>query len=302
MSAHSPARCSVVIATLDRLASLKVVLRCLARQTRAPGEVIISAAGDAAAVSAAVRDVKADVLVTVLATSEKSAARQRNQAAAGATGEILAFLDDDIEFEDDFFAQMLGYFEGATPIPGGIAPRITGQDRPPPGRITRLYYRLQSGYADPDYGGRLFGPGINCYPCFGVHSTGLIPAEWLPSTCLFLRADLFRRHQFPAFTGYSFAEDVHLTARVAREAPLFFAAGSAVVHHSLSSEFKQHPAELTAGKLHNMRIIARDVLGRRGWPLWWRWQLHRLFLTAVLVARRPPQWTAELRGVWQLRT
>ena len=293
----STLRCSVVIATLDRVASLGVVLECLRRQTRPPAELIICAAGDGAAAALAAA-FPAPFPIRCVPAAERSAACQRNQAAALATGEILAFLDDDIEFAEDLFARMLARFEDAGLRPGALGPRIRNYDRRAPGWITRQYYRLQAGYAHADYGGRLFGPAINCVPVYGANSPALIPAQWLPGTCLFMPAEIFRRYRFPEFTGYSYAEDVHLTARVAREAPLYFVADCGIVHHSLPSEFKADRARLVAGKLRNLHLIARDILGLRGWALWWRWQLHRLFLTAALLARRPPQWIAELRGIW----
>lgn len=289
----------MIIATLDRLDSLRVVLACLGRQTQQPLEVIIAAAGDVAAVEDLVRTLRPPCPVRVLACAEKSSALQRNAAAAESRGEVLAFLDDDIEFPDDLFARFLTQFAASQPKPGAIAARIAGEDRPAPGRLTRAYYRLQAGYAHADYGGRLFGPGINCYPVFRSDSPALFPSEWLPATCLFMRADLFHAARFPDFAGYSFAEDVHLTARVARVAPLFFLCEQTILHHSLQSEFKSDPAALTAGKLHNMAVVAREILGLHGWHLWWRWQLHRLFMSAVLLLRRPSGWSAGFRGVWK---
>jgi glycosyltransferase involved in cell wall biosynthesis len=293
--------CSVIIATLDRLDSLRVVLECLGRQTQPPIEVIIAAAGLIPPVEELVRSLTLPFPVRVLACSEKSSARQRNAAAAQAKGEVLAFLDDDIEFEPDLFACLLASFAGPAPAPGAISARIASEDRPVPGRLTRAYYHLQAGYAHADYGGRLFGAGINCYPVFRADSPDLFLSEWLPATCLFVRADLYHATRFPAFAGYSFAEDVHLTARIARSAPLYFAIGCLIRHHSLPSEFKADRAALIAGKLHNMAVIAREVQGLRGWALWWRWQLHRLFLSIVLLARRPPGWRDEIRGVWLSR-
>lgn len=291
----------MIIATLDRLDSLRVVLECLGRQTQQPLEVIIAAAGNTAAVEQLVQTLTLACPVRVLACAEKSSARQRNAAAAVSRGEVLAFLDDDIEFPDDLFARFLTQFVGSQPKPGAIAARIAGEDRPAPGRLTRAYYSLQSGYSHADYGGHLFGPGINCNPVFGPDSPSLFPSGWLPATCLFMRADLFHATRFPDFAGYSFAEDVHLTARIARSAPLFFATSCLIEHHSLPSEFKSDPAALTAGKLHNMTVIAREVLGLRGWPLWWRWQLHRFFLSTVLLLRRPAGWTQQLGGVWRAK-
>ncbi|MBA4137492.1 MAG: hypothetical protein C0518_09275 [Opitutus sp.] len=299
MSETAPPRCSVVIATLDRIESLRVVLRDLGAQTTVPCELIIAAAGATGPVSELVRDAALPFAARVIACAEKSSALQRNRAAAEAAGEVIAFLDDDIEFGPDLLARTLVHF--ADPAVGGVAPRIAHSDRPAPGRLTRLYYRMQAGYGDADYGARLFGVGLNCLPVFTKDSPARIRADWLPSTCLFLRTELFRRHQFPAFTGYSFAEDVHLTARVARESELYFLREPTLLHHSLTSEFKRDVAALTAGKLHNMAIIARDVQGLRGFALWWRWQLHRVFLTAVHTLRRPAGWREELRGVWRAR-
>ena len=296
----TPAQCSVIIATLARKESLQVVLHCLARQTRPPLEIIIVAAGDAG--SLAGLSAAGPAPVSVRQSRVKSAARQRNQGAEAANGDVLAFLDDDIEFAPDLFARVLAHFDRLPAARlGAVSPRIANTDRLPPGRLARAYFALQAGYSDPDFGGRLFGPGITCFPVFRAGGPELVPAEWLASTCLFMRAALFHAEQFPQFDGYSFAEDVHLTARVARTAPLFFLRQPSILHHSGASEFKADVAALTAGKLHNMAVVARDVMGRRGWSLWWRWQLHRLFLTAVLFLRRPARWRDELRGVLSAR-
>jgi len=296
-SSRVPA-CSVIIATLDRLDSLCVVLDCLVRQTQPPLEVIIAAAGQIQPVETLARNRSAPFPIRVLACLEKSSARQRNAAAAEAGGAVLAFLDDDIEFEPDLFARMLAPFAGPAHAPGALSARIAGEDRPKPGRFVRTYYRLQSGYAHADYGGRLFGAGINCYPVFRPDSPPLFPAQWLPATCLLVRADLFHAERFPTFDGYSFAEDVHLTARVGRSAPLYFATHCLIQHHSLTSEFKRDAASLTAGKLHNQARIAREILGLGGWHLWWRWQAHRIFLTFATLRSRPARWSAILRGIW----
>lgn len=292
----------MIIATLDRLDSLRVVLACLEQQTRPPVEIVISAAGDFSSLTADLASRPTILPFRAIYSPVKSAALQRNQAAEQAAGNVLAFLDDDIEFGPDLFARVLAHFDHSSESElGAVSPRIANTGRETPGHLTRWYYALQAGYFDADYGGRLFGPSINCFPVFSPDSPELVRSDWLPSTCLFIRTPLFRRHLFPQFTGYSFAEDVHLTARAAREAPAFFLQEPSILHHSLSSEFKSNRAALTAGKLHNMAVVAREAMGRGGWPLWWRWQLHRLFLSSVLLIRRPDQWVDELRGVWQAR-
>lgn len=287
--------CSVIIATLDRLDSLQVVLTDLAQQTLRPVEVIIAAAGDAAAVTALTQRLSPELPIRVLASPVKSSARQRNLAAAEAQGEILAFLDDDIEFGPELFASTLANF--VDPSVGAVSPRATNWPQRRPAYMVRRYFRLQAAYDHPDYGARLFGLGLNCYPIFGGETYSRQLAEWLPATCLFVRATAFNRHRFPSFTGYSYAEDVHLTARIARETKLYFLSDPVFVHHSLPSEFKANRADLTAGKLHNMAIIARDILGFSGWAFQWRWHLHRVFMLATLIVGRPRYWREEIKGV-----
>lgn len=298
---HDPLpSCSVIIATLDRLESLVRVLDCLSRQTHPPDEVLIAAAGDAAAVE---RLVQAHMLASrtrVLPQAVKSSARQRNAAAAVASGNILAFLDDDIEFAPDLFAKLLTYFVTTKPAPGAIGARIPAEDRRTPGQFALAYYRLQAGYAHANYGGRLFGPAINCTPIYEPDSPELTPTEWLPATCLFVRAECFHAERFPLFDGYSYAEDVHLTARIGRAAPLFFATHCPILHHSLNSEFKRDVAALTAGKLRNMTRIAQELLGLHGWRLQGRMLLHRMFMTLATLRTRSPRWWDVLRGTWRL--
>ncbi len=298
-SSHFPT-CSVVIATLDRVPSLLKVLDCLERQTLPPNEVILCVAGKVTELEEALAAKSSRLPIVVLQSELKSSARQRNQAAAQTIGEVVVFLDDDIEFQSDLFERVLEYFATMRPNEmGGLSPRIANQERNCPGRLTLAYFRLQAGYRDADYGGRLFGPAINCFPIFKEDGPQMVAVEWLPSTCLFLRADCFHRQQFPEFDGYSYAEDVHLTARVARENPIYFLSQPSILHHSQTSEFKNDLAALTAGKLHNMAVIAREVMNVPGFR--WRWELHRIFLSVALLLRRPKQWSEELKGVWRAR-
>lgn len=297
----APVTCSVVIATLDRPASLRVVLRCLTAQTRPASEVVLAVPEGHASLPEA--ELKAFPFpVRVVTCPAKSSALQRNRGAEAALGDVVAFLDDDIEFGADLLSGVLARFD--RPPTGGVgalSPRIANGGSSSAGALTRAYYRLQAGFAASDFGGRLFGPGINCYPSFPPGGPELVRVDWLPATCLFVRTANFARHRFPPFAGYSYAEDVHLTARIAAEAPLYFLRDVSILHHSAPSEFKTDRAALTAGKLHNMAVIAREVLGLRGWRLWWRWQLHRVFLTASLILRRPVGWKHDLTGVWQAR-
>lgn len=276
------------------------MLRNLSQQTLPPSQVILSAAGDCHhALSSLIREFEG-LALTVLESRDKSAAKQRNAAAEHASGDILAFIDDDIEFPPDLLESVMVLFDRASDSEiGAVSPRVRNVSHKRPGLFVRSYYWLQSGYLHKDYGAKVFGPCINCYPVYGDDTAcSPIRAEWLPATCLFVRTGLFKRYRFPEFNGYSYGEDIHLTVRIAREAPLFFLPEPSIYHHSLQNEFKLDKATLTADKLKNMRLIAREVLGLSRWQLFWKWHLHRLFLTAAFILKRQNGWQAELRGLW----
>ncbi len=84
---------SVIVVTHDRPALLRDALASVARQVPAPLEVRVGEDGGGSA--AAVAESLPLLEVTVVACSQGQAAATRNAAAAGARGDVLAFLDDD---------------------------------------------------------------------------------------------------------------------------------------------------------------------------------------------------------------
>jgi GT2 family glycosyltransferase len=290
---------TVVIATLTRPAPLERVLRCLERQTRRPTLVVV--------VDASTDNVTAELLhawsdrlpVRHLSFARRSSALQRNAGSTLATTPLIAFLDDDIEFPPEHLAHLTAVFGGSASDVIGVSGRESGQSHPRPRGLARLYYRLQAGYDHPHYGARLFGFAVNCVPCYEVETAELIAAQWLPSTCVVYRRAEFARERFPDFEEYSYMEDVHLSARMARQGRLLFHAGAEFTHRSGTSTFKRDVAHLAQHRMANRRRIAREILRLEGWPLHGRVLLHRLFLTAVLARARPPQWWREIVGTWR---
>ena len=178
-----------------------------------------------------------------------------------------------------------------------LAGRISDMEHGRPSGLLWWYYRLQAGYAHPHYGARLFGPAINCLPHY-ADSGASIPAEWLNSTCVVYRTAAFAAEKFPEFEGYSFMEDVHLSARLAKKWRLFFHADAVYEHRSQPSEFKRDARALAASRIRHQRMVAEDVLGLRGVAFELKFLLHRLFATASILRQRPPQWREELKGTW----
>jgi GT2 family glycosyltransferase len=294
-----PPACTVVIATLDRPESLERVLVCLAGQTQPAESVILVDASSNAATEALAARWSDRLPLVRLPSSDRSAARQRNTGAALATTPLVAFMDDDIAFPSDHLEKLLRVFADDNDVRiAGVSARENNSSHPPPRGLLWWYYRLQAGYRDPHYGARLFGPAINCVPCYSEQAASLIPAEWLPSTCVVYRRELFLAEKFPDFDEYSSMEDVHLSTRLARRGRLFFHAEAPFDHYSGSSRFKRDPVQLARHRWRNRRRVCREVLGLEGPALHARLLLHRLFVSAFLLRSRPPGWTGELRGTW----
>ena len=226
-------------------------------------------------------------------------AQMYKQLLDPATSPIVGFMDDDITLYPGTCAQVCAVFDAdSRRETGGVAVRIDEIQRPEPGAFSWWYYRLQAGYADRTYGGRLFGPAINCLPCYTEVEGDLIPSEWLNSGCVFYRTDLFLRELFPRFDGYSFMEDVHLSARIARTHRLYFHKTARCQHRDGAVSRPRNVTNIARMRIRNQRLVAREVLGLSGPAFEAKLLLHRLFASVSVLRQRAPGWRQELLGTW----
>jgi len=288
---------SLVIATYERAEELRTTLASVAAQTRPPAEVVVvDSSGDDQTLAVAQ---ESPLPVRYERAKKPSAAVQRNQGAALVATPLIAFVDDDVFVPPDSFEKICAAFDTDPEEKiGGIAARIEGMQHRIPHGLLRCYYRLQAGYAHPTYGGKLFGAAINCLPTYTESTGELIPADWLNSTCVFYRTPLYARERFPEFEGYSFLEDVHLSARVGRTHQLYFHRTATFEHHDAPSTFKRNTRELARMRIRHQRLVAHDILGLREPTLTWKLLLHRLFASVSILRQHGPTWTQELLGTW----
>jgi GT2 family glycosyltransferase len=209
---------SLVIATYERVEDLARMLQSVTQQSRPPVITIIVDSSRDERSRELVESMRDQLPLRYERAIAPSAAQQRNQGAKLVETPLIAFIDDDAVLYPDTCAKLCQVFD-ADPDGsiGGVAGRMEGPSRPEPAGLLWWYYRLQAGYRHSTYGGKLFGPAINCYPSYTESTGELIPADWLSSTCVFYRTEAFRAEEFPLFHGYSFMEDVHLSARIGRK-------------------------------------------------------------------------------------
>lgn len=293
----SPPDFSIVISTLDRPQSLAEALASIAAQTHRPRAVIVVDASTGGA-SREVCEAAAALPLQYRKSDAPSSAMQRNAGAESVRTPLIAFMDDDVVLRPETMEKMCAPFadDPAGEI-GGIGGRIDDQQHPRPRGLLWLYYRIQAGYWHPTYGGKVFGPAINCLPCYD-DAPGLIPGDWLNSTCVVYRTPVFAAEKFPEFTGYSYMEDVHLSTRVARKHRLYFEPRAIYAHRSQSSSFKKNHKALAQSHARNRRLIATEILGQRGPVFALKSFLQRLFESFYIVRHRNPGWIDELIGTW----
>jgi glycosyltransferase involved in cell wall biosynthesis len=284
---------SVIIATANRADVLREAVTSLASQTVPPLEVILVDGSDGEATRQLAEELGPTVPFPLrhLRATRRGAAVQRNQGAELARGDVLFFLDDDVVLEPPFVEEVLRVFaEDQSGRVGGVSGIIVNQTYGTPSRWSRLFSRLMAGQARPSYAGRVIGPALNLLP---EDRPGCVQeVEWLYSGATAYRADVFRRHQFGThFTGYSFAEDLHLSARVAQTHRLVNTTRARLFHKDLGGTTHRDWVAIGRMQAINRWVIMTDVLGRRQRHYRVKFFVALAVLLASDLARSPRQGT-----------
>jgi len=302
---------TVVIATRNRPDPLRETLQSLNRQSLLPDLVVIVDSSDGEDSRIVVERLRPALNFPLLYTQTpiRGAARQRNLGAQQTENDLIFFLDDDVILEPDFLREIVGIFErdseGAI---GGVSGTIVNQVYSPLRGFNRLLFALCTGEWRDSYAGRLVGPAVNFLP---EDKPDMVQeVEWLPSGCVCYRKEVFAKHGFANdFEGYSFAEDVHLSSRVAQTHKLLNTTRARLYHHDLGASTHKNWVELGESMVAHRRLIMVSVLGKRRI----RDSVH-LFLyeivygaASLLASRRPlrivcPLLWGKLKGFWKLWT
>lgn len=256
---------SAVVATRHRPHALARTLSSLAQQSAQPAEVIIVDASEedsTAQVCAAPPTGLASELRYVRAGCPGAAA-QRNEGVALARHEAILFHDDDIEFRPDCIARLWAALQ-SDPGLGGVNAMIENQRYHPPGRASRVLFRLLNGKPEASYAGRMIGPAYNLLPEDRPDLPEVQPMEWLNTTCTLYRRQALPNPVFPTrFVGASTLEDAALSLIVRRHWRLANARTARIFHEHLGGDHKRDPAVLAEMELVNREYLMAELLGRR---------------------------------------
>jgi GT2 family glycosyltransferase len=191
-------RVSVIVPTIGRSDSLRMMLDSLCLQTLPVHEVIVadgSATNDTANVTGDPRWGKASLTVKRVVVRPPHAVRQRQAAIIAASGEFLLLLDDDVVLEPACVEQMDRLLSQHSGVVGVIAD-FNNQSWPMPTRAWRFYLRHILRMKEGAWQGRVVGPLLR----FGYNPPPLkpMPMDWL-STC----NTMIRRSAYEKVGGFS---------------------------------------------------------------------------------------------------
>jgi GT2 family glycosyltransferase len=238
-------RFSVVIATLDRTAHLRVALASLCRAIPPPREVLVVDAGAGGSARATVDAFAGNAPFDIVhVPSERGLTRQRNRGIDRATGDVVVFLDDDVTVEANVFAELDTAY--ADPRVVGATGRVVEPADPRLGGARSRLRRLLMG-GTPDgtftrfgYPRRIRGRGAAC------------DVETMPGCFLSARRDAAETVRFDErLTGYALAEDEDFSVRLAQAGRIRYLPGALVYHRN------------TGFSSRDSRSFNRDVMRNR---------------------------------------
>jgi glycosyltransferase involved in cell wall biosynthesis len=260
----NPTSVSVVIATRNRVEPLRVTLATLREQSLWPAEVFIVDSSDTGETRQLIESLARDLPFPLryVPSLVRSAARQRNAGAELASGDVLVFMDDDVRLEPQFLQELVRPFgEDPDGRLAGVSGAIVNQTYTQPRGLNRFLLGCCLGNFDESWAGRLVGPAVNFLPQDTPDTVQRV--DWLFSTGTAYRKDVFVRYRFgEQFTGYSFAEDVHLSARIGRDYRLCNTTRARFEHMDLGQHTHTDWIALGESMVANRRAVMVDVLGK----------------------------------------
>jgi glycosyltransferase involved in cell wall biosynthesis len=292
MTASKP-NISVVTPTLRRSAEVFDLLQNLAKQTIMPSEVIL--------VDGAPPDeIETEMVVKPLLDSFPFAIKyirscggtaiQRNIGIEQATGNFIAFVDDDVRLDSDFLSKLLEVYDAddLKSIGGIVGYRRNQHFRAEDSPRWRWYKRLnllkifEPGRYDFETG---YPINNNLQPSF----LGVRPVDFMTTSCALWRREVFdsglRFHSF--FHDYGILEDAHFSLRANRDWNLL-QHGEAFCEELHSPHGRENLRKIGYKCVVNYYFVFQDIMH----PLtlkqkfrFWRFQAFELFRISVSAVR-----------------
>jgi glycosyltransferase involved in cell wall biosynthesis len=217
-------RFSVVIATRDRPAVLRETLAGLARCDPPPAERLVVDGSDDGSAEPVARDAAARY-----ARSRPGLTTQRNVGLDLVMGDVVVFLDDDVEADPRLFAALAEGYRDSDVV--GATGRVVEPDPRRFGNMRSRWRRLLPG------GGREGSLTRFGYPRRIQDETRERDVEYMLGGLMSARRDLAARLRFDErLTGYALMEDEDFSYRLSRVGRIRFLPSASVVHRRVTAD------------------------------------------------------------------
>jgi len=209
---------SCIIPTLNRPDDLRRALASIVANTKQPDEVIIVEQGDVDA-TLRVSGAFVQLNICVLFQEERSLTKARNRGVAESAGDLLLFLDDDVEVGPRYIENVRKYFL-AHPDVLGITGKDTGHVSTRAGVVRFVRRSVGVLFCRSAFFGvsRILRSGHNVLQNYRDREEVV---EWLPGCASSWRADVFKEGlRFDErLIGWCFGEDVMFSYAVHKKYP-----------------------------------------------------------------------------------
>lgn len=255
---------TVAICTRDRADSLLRCVRSVVAQSVVPAELIVV---DDGRLSPQDRDaiartcLPAGVRPTILHKTKPGLPGSRNLAVRHARGDVVLFLDDDVELDADFCRRLAGVYElDATGAVVGVEGVLVDAVPSVAARLFGLVYRIAGWWSlrPKDVCRRPLPRGLR-------DPRWAVPVSYLSGACMSFRRSVLERYAFDeGLGGYALGEDRELSLRISREGRLLHVRGAVAVHRHDPAGRPDHFAfgRMTVlNYVRSMRRIGRGSLG-----------------------------------------
>lgn len=254
---------AVAVCTLARPESVRRFLLSLAEQDRVPDQlVIVDASADTSTEGvigsfAASPPGNLETVYVRVGASLKGLTRQRNQALARVSTDLVAFFDDDIVLRPGCLRELERVHRSESGVVG-VAAAIENE-RSAPSPLWRVRRRLRMVPAlEP---GRYTRSGMSIPWSFLPPGEGVCAGDWLPGGATMWRTEVARELGFlEEFEGYGQGEDLEFSLRAGRRGRLLLARGARVLHEHVAA------GRPNAFRLGYMALYNRYQVHRRGLP------------------------------------
>lgn len=302
---HRSYSISVVTPTFQRPEEVKGLLENLAEQTLLPSEVILV---DGAPVEEKASEGIILGMVEHLpfpcryVRHARGTAIQRNAGIDLATGELIAFVDDDVRLEPEFLETLVAAFASDEERKvGGIVGYRTNAHFDPKDPLRWRWYRRLKLLTTFEPGRYDFQTGYPINANMQAPFSGIRKVDFMTTACAMWRREVFESGlRFdPFFCNYGVLEDAHLSLRAGRNWELL-QCGDARCRELSAPGGRTDSRSIGYKCVVNYYYVFRDIVRPLTWrhrARFWRFQAFELFrISASAIRRRRLSDLMELRG------